>query len=1433
MSCFGCFKSKDIDKEERANGNGGNAGFRPAPNNVSQTAPVAKVPSSVEKPSAQKQPTEKHPEKQPKMEGTKSDGFPLVDRWQQAFENLPEDKQKTLTEMGFDKPRSASVASNITELIDAVNAKQEECEKKFWKITVGGKEIVFRDYTTSIVGWLEKAGDIAIQFAPPQASLPWDLIKSLMQIPVNESEQMCALLATTERIVRITSRGQVYEQVYLPTEPGVELQPIQKQLAGALLKIYTTSLELLADSAKLLDASTARRTIEAIVNPGQFEGQLSGLKEDEDELLRDLQACEVQRSSDADNTMIDMLKTFNDPILRLDEGVAQLLAHMDECDRIEMLEWISPVPFGKHHDAVSEDRTLGTGDWLLQHEDFRAWDNTSSSLLFWLQGSPGTGKTYLTSAVIDRIRSKIATENQGFAFFYCRKGEEARSQPQSILQSFVRQLSTNANNPESVRIRLRDAVQSARDKGTNFRLQRCKEQILASLNIYTKSTLVIDALDECDPDTRDELVEALNSFIQDAEKPVKIFISSRPDPGIAIELQRSPNIGIQAGDNQDDIRKYLDVELDKLAKKVAVLKRMKEEIISKLLERAQGMFQWAVLQVHQLAKCQSAPSVRDRLNKLPASLKDSYDEVWAQINSLEDQDRTLAVRALHWVAVAFKSLTTPELLSAIRMDPNGTIMPVDEMLDQNGLLSLCNGFLSVDSQLQEWRFPHLSVQEYLESERHVSVRQGHLEAAMVSLSYFVHKYRDLHLENEPEPQEPHDGDVEEEGPSENDDGFAKMHPFHIYMRHCWVLHVQNADATEMSELSTLLKGFLGSPDDSSVQYRRWYSQAAKDLDYILTNPYIGDGFEYCWDRHYGRDNLYDLLPELDPAETAVFAMCRFSFDRILSDWWAEAKIDISALNKNRHHLLAIAAKSGSLHICKSLLERRFEINARCGGRHYGTGLVAAAAQGHSELVRYLVESGADVHMLLPGGEQGLSNALEAAVESGSLETARYLIQDAGADVCTRLPHSQYRFVLARAATIPGIEMMKLIIDAGADVNKTAYTDLGPTALSLKVGYEELESVKYLVQIAKADVNVGDALQSAVLRKDINITKLLVEAGADVHLPATFGMYASPLAAASSHSSHLEVLQFLLASGADPNLPLESGIFGTPLAVACAEGGPEIVQCLLSAGADPNAAFTRGRCGSVLAWAAFESIDVDIIKALVHAGANINMPVEHGEFGSALAAAGAGRDYGDAGVFSYLLEAGAQINMPLKHGYFGSAFAATAWRGQFDKIQLLVDRGADVNMRLEGSDFPNALAMVAAFTWGDGTVEFIHRLGVDINPKYPGKRYGSPLIAAAAFGQRDCVEYLLDNGAEVNGNYERSHYATALQAAKVGFEPEDKEWMLRYFGGDIDDIEEIVEEWAQQKPGVVELLLERGGDCLNICTAIIDMDDLKNTSTEIY
>lgn len=399
---------------------------------------------------------------------------------------------------------------------------------------------------------------------------------------------MCALLGTTEKVVRIISRGQVYEQVYLSQTPGSSLGDHQRNLESGLLKIYTTALELLGDSGKLFSQNTARRTLEAIINPGKSVGALAEIAEQEDELLRDVQVCETKRSSDSDKRVIGILETFNDPIFRIDKGVNKVLEKLNEPERIKILEWISSIRLGKHHDTIRGQRTPNTGDWLLQHDDFRSWETKKISALFWLQGSAGTGKTYLTSSVVDRVRTMLSgsLEVEGLAYFYCNRSESQRGRSENILQSFVRQLCTPAQRPEQMQGRIKKAYKDVRDGGTDFQTDQCMELIQECLDGYGRTTLIIDALDECDRRSRSSIIKALNSFLANSKNPVKIFISSRPDSDIRNRLKDSPTIAVSASSNQRDIKLYLETELQEMANDQTFLNAdtVKQTAIERLLQ---------------------------------------------------------------------------------------------------------------------------------------------------------------------------------------------------------------------------------------------------------------------------------------------------------------------------------------------------------------------------------------------------------------------------------------------------------------------------------------------------------------------------------------------------------------------------------------------------------------------------------------------------------------------------------------------------------------------------------------------------------------------------------------------------------------------------------------------------------------------------------
>lgn len=50
------------------------------------------------------------------------------------------------------------------------------------------------------------------------------------------------------------------------------------------------------------------------------------------------------------------------------------------------MNYISTIPFGAHHVEKREKRTGGTCEWLTNHREFHAWEDSACSSVLWLQG---------------------------------------------------------------------------------------------------------------------------------------------------------------------------------------------------------------------------------------------------------------------------------------------------------------------------------------------------------------------------------------------------------------------------------------------------------------------------------------------------------------------------------------------------------------------------------------------------------------------------------------------------------------------------------------------------------------------------------------------------------------------------------------------------------------------------------------------------------------------------------------------------------------------------------------------------------------------------------------------------------------------------------------------------------------------------------------
>jgi ankyrin repeat domain-containing protein 50 len=157
------------------------------------------------------------------------------------------------------------------------------------------------------------------------------------------------------------------------------------------------------------------------------------------------------------------------------------------------------------------------------------------------------------------------------------------------LRAFIRQLSTTTSEEQSIQERLQKFYSECRLKASELTMNDCKELLLELLNIYPRTTLVLDALDECEKHKRLELIELMDHLLAEASNPVKIFISSRPDGDIKERLKDRANIAIDATKNQYDISRFVNSEIRKHRRWGKMPPKLQAQIVETVQQQSQGM----------------------------------------------------------------------------------------------------------------------------------------------------------------------------------------------------------------------------------------------------------------------------------------------------------------------------------------------------------------------------------------------------------------------------------------------------------------------------------------------------------------------------------------------------------------------------------------------------------------------------------------------------------------------------------------------------------------------------------------------------------------------------------------------------------------------------------------------------------------------------
>ena len=357
-----------------------------------------------------------------------------------------------------------------------------------------------------------------------------------------------------------------------------------------------------------------------------------------------------------------------------------------------------------------------------------------------------------------------------------------------------------------------------------------------------------------------------------------------------------------------------------------------------------------------------------------------------------------------------------------------------------------------------------------------------------------------------------------------------------------------------------------------------------------------------------------------------------------------------------------ACERGNLDKVKRFIEGGYDVN-KINQRSFmpRTPLMYAAGEGRVDVVKYLIDHGADVNK----EAWNKRTALHYASKRGDLKVVEALLSK-GAEI--DVEDRYHRIPLMLAAEKGNNDVSLYLVDHGADVDKKDSCKRTTLHYASRGGDSRVVEA-LLSKGAEIDVEDGDGRSPLMLAAEsgrIDILLYLIDCGADVHKKD--GHERTALHYASKRGD-LKVVEALLSKGA--GIDVEDGDGRSPLMLAAAKRDIDILLYLIDCGADVDK--KDGHKRTALHYAS-ERGDLKVVKALLSKGAKIDVEDKHHCTPLMLAA---GRGHID--ILLYLIGHGARVDVYKKDGRKRTALHYASERGDLKVVEALLTKGAEIDV----------------------------------------------------------------------------------------------------------------------------------------------------------
>jgi hypothetical protein len=317
----------------------------------------------------------------------------------------------------------------------------------------------------------------------------------------------------------------------------------------------------------------------------------------------------------------------------------------------------------------------GTCTWFLKDPKYKDWLYEEGSSALWVSGDAGSGKTVLSTFLIDSLKEKISgwSSPTTVCYFFCDEKLESQNDGSAILAGLLHQIF--CSNSKLIH------HAENRFKTNNTRITRGFQSLWTIFKAVCEDPFagnlicVVDGLDECDESSGRQFIERITSYVTNKSRSdipsIKVLMTSRGNKSIEDSFRSFHNIRIRAEDlvefTNEDVAKLIRFRLDKIQAATLCSDDTKLRIECELTKKADRTFLWVSLILDLIEKSSDASDegLILTMSTLPRELNQVYETILDR-----SSDPKNLVKLLSVIVASQRPLSLTELNMALSIRPS-------------------------------------------------------------------------------------------------------------------------------------------------------------------------------------------------------------------------------------------------------------------------------------------------------------------------------------------------------------------------------------------------------------------------------------------------------------------------------------------------------------------------------------------------------------------------------------------------------------------------------------------------------------------------------------------------------------------------------------------------------------------------------------------